>query len=173
MTGTRVLLATALLCLGIAAATPALGGDEAIRPLSSFPRERIAIETRSARRHVFEAWRADTDATRAQGMMFVKEMRPDQAMIFIYSPAQYVAMWMKNTLIPLDMLFVDPAGCVVTIHARAQPGSLETIEGDGPIALVVELAGGSAARLGIGLGDRVTRPEIGWPRNGRACSAPH
>ena len=169
----RPLLAAALLWLGLGSGTPALGASEAIRPLSSFPRERIAIETRSARRHVFEAWRADTDATRAQGLMFVKSLRPDQAMFFVYDPGQYVAMWMKNTLIPLDMLFVDPAGCIVAVHERAQPGSLETIEADGPVALVVELAGGTAASLGVSLGDRVTRPEIGWPRDPRPCSAPH
>ena len=169
----RPLLAAALLCLGLVSSVSTLSADEAIRPLSSFPRERIAIETRSARRHVFDAWRADTDATRAQGLMYVKSLPPGQAMIFVYSPAQYVAMWMKNTLIPLDMLFVDPAGCIVTVHERAQPGSLDTIEGDGPIVLVVELAGGSAANLGIGLGDRVTRPEIGWPRDPRPCGVLH
>jgi hypothetical protein len=169
----RPFLVAALLCLGLASSASALGADEAIRPLSSFPRERIAIETRSARRHVFDAWRADTDATRAQGLMFVPSLRPDQAMFFVYGPGQYVAMWMKNTLIPLDMLFVDPAGCIVTVHERTQPGSLETITGEGPIALVIELAGGTAASLGVGLGDRVTRPEIGWPRNPRPCSAPH
>jgi len=167
----RGLLAAALFCLAAAAAAPAVGEDAAIRPLSSFPRERITIETRSARRHVFEAWRADTDATRAQGLMFVKSLRPDQAMIFVYSPAQYAAMWMKNTLIPLDMLFVDTAGCVITVHQRARPGSLDTIKADDPVALVVELAGGTAANLGIGRGDRVTRPDVGWPRDARPCTA--
>jgi uncharacterized membrane protein (UPF0127 family) len=168
----RSLLAAALLYLGLAAATPAAGEDAAIRPLSSFPRERIVIETRSARRHVFEAWRADTDETRAQGLMFVKSLRPDQAMIFVYSPAQYAAMWMKNTLIPLDMLFVDGGGCVITVHKLARPGSLDDIRADGPVSLVVELAGGTVSNLGIGRGDRVTRPEIGWPRDPTPCSAP-
>jgi hypothetical protein len=172
MSRAQRLLAAALLCLGLAAVAPAVGQDTAIRPLSSFPRERIVIETRSARRHVFDAWRADTDATRAQGLMFVKSLRPDQAMIFIYSPAQYVAMWMKNTFIPLDMLFADTAGCVITVRERTQPGSLETIGADGPVSLVVELAGGTAAALGIGRGDRVTRPDVGWPRDARPCTAP-
>jgi uncharacterized membrane protein (UPF0127 family) len=172
MSRARSLLAAALLCAGLAAAVPAVGEDDAILPLSSFPRERITIETRSARRHVFDAWRADTDATRAQGLMFVKSLRPDQAMIFIYSPAQYVAMWMKNTLIPLDMLFVDTAGCVITVHERARPGSLDTIKAVDPVALVVELAGGTASNLGIGRGDRVARPDFDWPRDTRPCTAP-
>jgi len=141
-------------------------------PLSAFPRERIAVETRSARRHVFEAWRADTPETRAQGLMFVKQMRADQAMIFVYEPAQQVGMWMKNTLIPLDMLFVDDGGCVVKVHERARPGDLDTIVAEVPVVLVVELAGGTAAALGIARGDRVVRPDAGWPRAPRPCFSP-
>jgi len=141
-------------------------------PLSAFPRERIAIETRSARRHVFEAWRADTPETRAQGLMFVTGLRAEQAMIFIYEPAQHVGMWMKNTLIPLDMLFVDEGGCVVKVHAHARPGDLDTIEAGVPVVLVVELAGGTTATLGIAKGDRVARPDAGWPREPRACTPP-
>ena len=139
-------------------------------PLSAFPRERIAVETRSARRHEFEAWRADTPDTRAQGLMFVKSLRPDQAMIFIYEPAQHVGMWMKNTLIPLDMLFVDTGGCVVKVHERARPGDLSTIEAGTPVVLVVELAGGTAATLGLAKGDRVVRPDAGWPRTPQPCT---
>jgi len=163
----------AAVLLGLAAATPARAQDrEALLPLSAFPRERIAVETRSARRHVFEAWRADTDRKLAQGLMFVKSLRPEQAMIFVYTPPQRVAMWMKNTLIPLDMLFVDDGGCVVKVHPRARPGDLDTIAADVPVVLVVELAGGTAATLGLGQGDRVVRPDAGWPREPRPCTAP-
>ena len=154
-----------------AGASPA-AGPEGVRPLSSFPRERIAVETRSARRHLFEAWRADTPGTRAQGLMFVKELRPDQAMIFTYAPPQPAGMWMKNTLIPLDMLFVDEAGCVVKVHERARPGSLDTIAADTPVVLVVELAGGTARTLGIGRGDRVVRVDANWPSDPGPCTAP-
>jgi hypothetical protein len=132
-------------------------------PLSSFPREPVAVETRSARRHVFEAWRAETPGQREQGLMFVKSMGDDQAMIFVYDPVQYVAMWMKNTLLPLDMLFVDDHGCVVTVKEHAKPGSLATIESKAPVALVVELNGGTVASRGIRVGDRVVRPAANWP----------
>jgi hypothetical protein len=157
----------------LAAATFTLhpANADAIRPLASFPRERIAIETRSARRHVFEAWRADTPGARAQGLMYVRELRPDRAMIFVYTPPQPVAMWMMNTLIPLDMLFVDDGGCVVMVHERAEPGSLDRIGADVPVSLVVELAGGAAQALGIASGDRVLRPDAGWPRTPGPCSA--
>jgi hypothetical protein len=158
-----------LLLAGFAAA--AAGARDALLPLSMFPRERVAVETRSARRHLFEAWRAETPETRAQGLMFVKDLRPDQAMIFTYAPAQRAGMWMKNTLIPLDMLFVDESGCVVKVHERARPGSLETIAADTPVVLVVELAGGTAQTLGIGPGDRVVRVDTGWPRDQQPCRA--
>ena len=144
-------------------------------PLSAFPRERIAVETRaSIRRHLFEAWRADSPRTREQGFMFVedREVRPDQAMIFVYETPQYVAMWMKNTLLPLDMLFVDEHGCVVTIRQNAKPGSLAQIESRVPVVLVVELKAGTVAAQGMAVGDRVVRLDAGWPTDDVACTAP-
>lgn len=162
------MLLAAVLPQGIAPAAAA--GDAAI-PLSAFPREAIVIETRSARRHMFEAWRADTPATLAQGLMFVRDIRPDQAMIFVYRPPQRAAMWMKNTLLPLDMLFVDAAGCVAKAVRDAQPGSLATISAeDSQIVLVVELKGGTTKALGIEVGDRVQRPDADWPDRGLPCT---
>lgn len=166
----RLLALASLAALALLSVARADARDDAIRPLTSFPKERIAVETRSARRHLFDAWRADTPATRAQGLMFVREMRADQAMIFVYPSPQLVAMWMKNTLIPLDMLFVDDGGCVVTLRERAEPGSLDSIQADAPVVLVVELAGGTAGTLGIAVGDRVLRPDAGWPRVARPCT---
>jgi len=148
----------------------ALEPGNTVLPLSAFPREPIVIETRSARRHSFDAWRADTPATREQGLMFVRDMRPDQAMFFVYEPPQHVAMWMKNTLLPLDMLFVDEAGCVAKTVRDARPGSLDTISADGQIALVVELKGGTSKALGIEAGDRVQRPDANWPDRGLPCT---
>jgi len=171
MTGTRSfilsMLLAALLPQGVA---PAAAAADAVIPLSAYPREALVIETRSARRHSFEAWRADTPATREQGLMFVRDIRPDQAMFFVYDPPQHVAMWMKNTLLPLDMLFVDEAGCVAKIVRDARPGSLDTISADGQIALVVELKGGSTKALGIEAGDRIQRPDANWPDRGLPCT---
>jgi len=171
MTTTRsfmiAMLLAALLPQGV---VPAAAAGDAVIPLSAFPREAIVIETRSARRHSFEAWRADTPATREQGLMFVRDMRPDQAMFFVYEPPQHVAMWMKNTLLPLDMLFVDEAGCVAKTVRDARPGSLDTISADGQIALVVELKGGTTKALGIEAGDRVQRPDANWPDRGLPCT---
>jgi uncharacterized protein len=144
--------------------------EDQLLPLSAFPREPIVIETRSARRHELVAWRADTPQAREQGLMFVTEMRADQAMIFIYDPPLYVSMWMKNTLLPLDMLFVDRYGCVVKVKHDARPKSLATISAGGPVALVVELKGGVATTLGVDSGDRVLRPQAGWPADPRPCT---
>jgi uncharacterized protein len=92
-------------------------------------------------------------------------------MIFVYDPPQHVAMWMKNTLLPLDMLFVDAAGCVAKTVRDARPGSLDTISAAGwQIALVVELKGGTTKALGIEPGDRVQRPQANWPDRGLPCT---
>jgi uncharacterized membrane protein (UPF0127 family) len=142
-------------------------------PLSAYPQETIAIEAPgSFRRHLFEAWRADDYRTRAQGFMFVEDaaVRPDQAMIFVYDPPQVVAMWMKNTQMPLDMLFVDARGCIVRIHQHARPGSLVEIGSGVAVALVVELKSGTAARLGLKTGQRVVRPALNWPPGPAVCT---
>jgi hypothetical protein len=171
VTPSRAIAVAALAVAALLTSAGVQSREDAVRPLSSFPRERIVIETRGARRHVLEAWRADTYAARAQGLMFVRELRADQAMTFVYSAPQLVAMWMKNTLIPLDMLFVDDSGCVVMVHAGAVPGSLDPIQAEVPVVLVVELAGGTAKSLGISRGARVLRPDAGWPREPGACTA--
>jgi uncharacterized membrane protein (UPF0127 family) len=166
-----LLLAAASAWFVIAASA---GTDPSSRvPLADFPRERIAVETNSIRRHLFEAWRAESPATREQGLMFVedREMRADQAMIFVYGSPQRVTMWMKNTLLPLDMLFVDARGCVVTIMERARPGSLATIDSRVPVVLVVELKAGMVEQLSIKAGDRVVRIDAGWPRTSQGCAA--
>jgi uncharacterized membrane protein (UPF0127 family) len=157
-------------CLLAAPAPAEVRSDELI-PLSAFPREPIVIETRSARRHELDAWRADTPQTREQGLMFVREMRAGQSMIFVYDPPLYVSMWMKNTLLPLDMLFVDKYGCVVKVKHDARPESLAIISADGPVALVVELKAGVATTLSVDTGDRVLRPEARWPAEQRSCAS--
>ena len=170
----RCLRVASLTLLGLAGFALNAASDESkgAVPLSAFPREQIAIETHSARRHLFEAWRAESFAARAQGLMFVKdsEMKPDQAMIFVYDPPEQVAMWMKNTLLPLDMLFVDKRGCIVSLHEHAHPGSLATIESGSPVMLVVELKDGTIQARGIVRGDRVLRLDVGWPAISQSCT---
>lgn len=165
-------LAASLLAAACLVAVPSgadVDRDDAM-PLAQFPREPVVIESRSARRHEFDAWRADTPRTREQGLMFVREIGADQAMIFVYDPPARVSMWMKNTLLALDMLFVGDDGCVVNVKHDAQPGSLAVIPAGAPVVLVVELRGGTAQALGIGVGDRVVRPQAGWPAAQSSCT---
>ncbi|MFO1394379.1 MAG: DUF192 domain-containing protein [Steroidobacteraceae bacterium] len=160
----------AVLLLACAARAPAdVTRDDAL-PLDAFPREPLVVETRSARRVEFDAWRADTPETREQGLMFVTRLDPSRAMFFVYDPPARVSMWMKNTLIPLDMLFVDAGGCVVMVKRDALPQSLALISAPVAVSLVVELAGGTASRLGISAGDRVARPAMPWPDPARRCN---
>lgn len=140
-----------------------VAGDASRSALEALPRERIVLETRATGRHEFHAWRADTNETRARGLMYVAALADDDAMIFVYDTPEILRMWMKNTYLPLDMLFADERGCIVSIAERAKPLSLASIESGSPAVLVVELNGGTAAARGAKTGDRVLRPEVGWP----------
>jgi uncharacterized membrane protein (UPF0127 family) len=174
MTGRHVLRLLPALCAALLPLFAQAGAPAGTVPLSAFPRELIAVETRaSIRRHLFEAWRAENVRTQSQGFMFVEDaaVRPDQAMIFVYDPPQYVSMWMKNTLMSLDMLFVDERGCIVRIKENAKPGSLATIASGVPIVLVVELKAGTVASQSIAVGDRVLRLDTAWPAGNAACTA--
>ena len=93
--------------------------------------------------------------------MFRRTMAPDAGMLFDYKTPIVATMWMRNTLIPLDMLFVDAQGRIVNIHERAVPQSLDVIAAAAPVRAVIELNGGTAARLGIVPGDRVQHPIFG------------
>jgi len=86
---------------------------------------------------------------RARGLMFRESLPQRSGMLFIFDPPQPVAFWMKNTLIPLDIIFVDRAGMVTGIHPNAQPGDLTPIEGGDSVFAVLEINAGLAARYQI------------------------
>jgi len=129
-----------------------------------FPRSTLQIATPDARLHRFNIWVADDEARRARGLMFVKHLAAQDGMLFVYPQAQPVAMWMKNTFVPLDMLFVAPDGKVITVVANTEPHSLKTIESGGTVLGVVELAAGTAARLKIAPGAQVMHAAFGTAR---------
>ena len=110
---------------------------------------------------------ADTPETRAQGLMNRPRMARGAGMLFIYEYPQRVAFWMKNTLIPLDMIFVGPDGVVRGVHANAVPGDETAIPGGSGILAVLEINGGLAAALGIAPGAQMRHPAFGldaaWP----------
>jgi uncharacterized protein len=90
-----------------------------------------------------------------KGLMFRHKVRENTGMLFVYSEPQVVRMWMKNTLVPLDMLFIDERGVIVTIAQNARPRSLETISSDQPVIAVLELTGGITKLHKIAVGDTV------------------
>ncbi|MBL8700638.1 MAG: DUF192 domain-containing protein [Alphaproteobacteria bacterium] len=127
----------------------------------SFPRGDLVIETAAGAKHKFTAEVADTDERRAYGLMNRDSMPADHGMIFDFKADRGVAMWMRNTRIPLDMLFIDRQGRVVNIRERAVPFDESTIASEGPVRSVLELNGGTVARLGIKPGDRIRHPIFG------------
>ena len=98
---------------------------------------------------------ADTPEARSRGLMFRESLADDRGMLFLYPAPREVSMWMKNTLIPLDMLFVGSDGRIVRVARNAQPHSLTTISSGGPVIAVLEIGGGRSAELDVRTGDRL------------------
>jgi uncharacterized protein len=111
--------------------------------------------------HSFNVEVATTNQERAIGLMFRRSLPADAGMLFLYDRAQPAAMWMKNTLIPLDMVFIGTDGKVHRIEQNTEPFSMELISSDGPVVGVLELNGGAAAKIGLKRGDTVVYPGLG------------
>lgn len=110
---------------------------------------------------------ADDTAERAQGLMFRESLDPGAGMLFVYDAPRRVSFWMKNTLIPLDMVFADEVGRVTAVHSMAQPLDETPIDGGEGVQFVLEINGGLADRLGIAPGAELRHPSIRpgavWP----------
>jgi uncharacterized membrane protein (UPF0127 family) len=119
-----------------------------------FGRASLIIET-SKGSHWFDVEVAESDAQRARGLMFRNEMAPDAGMIFLYRRDRILAMWMANTYLPLDMLFIAADGQIVHIAENTIPLSRATISSRRRARAVLELNAGTASRLDISVGDRV------------------
>jgi uncharacterized protein len=148
------------LLLLVLALLPLAFGDVAWAQMQQFPMSELTIVT-AAGPHKFAIEVATTPAQMEQGLMFRRSLAPDAGMLFDYKTPSMAMMWMKNTLIPLDMLFVDTQGRIINIHERAVPGSLDTISTAAPARAVIELNAGTAARLGIKPGDKILYPIFG------------
>jgi uncharacterized membrane protein (UPF0127 family) len=96
------------------------------------------------------------NSSRAKGLMNRKSLGPKEGMLFVYERQQPLYFWMKNTLVPLDMLFIDQNGVIVDIHQNAEPLSLKTITSSAPALAAIEILGGQAQKLGIARGDRIS-----------------
>ncbi|MGH6619134.1 MAG: DUF192 domain-containing protein [Alphaproteobacteria bacterium] len=120
-------------------------------------KEPLKVETAAGPRD-FVVEVAATSEDQATGLMYRREMAADAGMLFVYPAGSRVTMWMKNTLIPLDMVFIGPAGRITHIVERTVPMSNELIGSNGPVRAVLELNAGTASRLGIKVGDQVRHP---------------
>jgi uncharacterized protein len=134
---------------GVAVAQP-----QRVEQRITFPTSELTIES-GGKRHKFNVELADNDERRTLGLMYRTTMAPDAGMLFDFKLDRPVTMWMRNTRIPLDMLFITREGKVLNIAQRTVPFTEHSIPSDGPVRAVLELNGGTAERLGIKAGDRV------------------
>jgi uncharacterized membrane protein (UPF0127 family) len=148
----RVLLGASLSLAAVAACAQ----DADIK----FQKSSLVIVT--ANREIkFDVDMATTDAERQHGLMFRKQLGAYEGMLFDFFQEMPVSFWMKNTLIPLDMVFIAGDGTIKHVHANALPMSTDTIPSRFPVRAVLEINGGSAALLGIKPGDKVKHAIFG------------
>ena len=114
----------------------------------------------------------DTPQTRGRGLMFVEDMPRMTGMLFVYDREQPVSFWMKNTLIPLDMIFANGKGVVEKVHSNAVPEDTTAIPGGNNIQYVLEINGGLADQLGIGAGSEMRHPSITGDNVAWSCDGP-
>lgn len=141
---------------------PALGcGLSAGAPLTAeqpaFPVTPLTIET-SRSRFEFMVEMAETPSTWRQGLQRRRQLAANGGMLFNFHQPRVTSMWMKDTLVSLDMIFIDERGAVVNVAKNTVPLSTATISSNGPVLAVLEVNAGTAARLGIQPGDRVVHP---------------
>lgn len=152
----RAFLALAILVsLGAAAPTAATAQG---RP--DFERSTVTIVGKGGT-HVFKVEIARTPRELAYGLMFLRKLPVDQGMLLVYDPPEPASIWMKNTFIPLDIVYISPNGRIESIHYGAKPQSLEAMTSKGTVGAVLELNAGVVRILGIGPGDLVRHKIFG------------
>ena len=126
--------------------------------LSALEKNQLTIINKHNLTHGFVVEVARTNEEKKRGLMFRKTLDANSGMLFLYQREALQLMWMKNTLIPLDILFIDKTGIITRIVERAVPHSLATISSRGKVLAVLELKGGLTSRLDIKRGDKVNHP---------------
>jgi hypothetical protein len=123
--------------------------------------KQVTIVSRDGKEHVFHVELALTPQQQAHGLMGRTQMAEDAGMLFVFPAEGERSFWMKNTLIPLDMLFIKKDGTIMRAHDAAKPNDLTSIKSNGPALAVLEINGGVAKKLGIMDGDSVRHPFFG------------
>jgi hypothetical protein len=129
-----------------------------------FGRSVLAIETGDGKQHKFRVEIAQTSRQQMRGLMFRRQLAADAGMLFFYGGSQIITMWMKNTYIPLDMIFIRGDGVIMEIAERTIPGSLAIISSGAEVSAVLELNGGTVSRLGIVKGNTIRHAYFGNAR---------
>jgi len=142
--------------LGLASSSSPAIGQVQLQPQAQ-PLEPLTVVTASGR-HVFQVEVMRTPEQRARGLMFRRFMPADRGMLFDFEQTAPVSMWMQNTYIPLDMVFIRADGTVARIAEQTEPLSTRTIPSGEPVLSVLEVNGGVAARIGLKPGDRIEHP---------------
>lgn len=163
--------AVALAALVIAALMPLsrpVGAQTPPRPAAvDCAPDRLSIAT-AAGPQSFRVELADTPHSRATGLMGRRDLAPDAGMLFLYEMPRGALFWMKDTPLPLDMIFADSRGVITHIHENARPFDETPIDGGDAVLAVLELNGGTAARLGLAVGQAMAHPALpqdaaAWP----------
>ena len=152
--------ACALFAGALGAGGAAVAQDAAPEPLSAFPQSLLSIRTTAGKVINFKIWQADNPRREEQGLMFVRDMDEHAGMLFVFPGNRRPAMWMKNTYIPLDLLFISEHGSIEFIASNATPLSLDVIHSPKAALAVLELKGGACGRLGIKVGDTVAHSSL-------------
>jgi len=148
--GLAASIAAFVLALSPVAVSAAVAAD------SVRPAERLPLVIRGKGKvHHFRVELADTPGEQARGLMYRTGLEPDGGMIFPFPFPRNATLWMKNTVIPLDIIFIGPDRRILNIAADTVPYSLDSVISEGTAGAVLELNGGRAAQLGITAGDRV------------------
>jgi len=142
-----------LLALLAAAAACSTASSDARNPQG--PTEALDVVSHDGKVHHFKVEVVDNDQTRELGLMFRMSLAPDAGMLFDFKAPQDVSFWMKNTYIPLDILFIGRDGHILNIARQARPKDESNLPSAGPALGVLEIAGGRAAQLDIEPGDLV------------------
>ncbi len=131
-----------------------------LEDLAAFPSGKLTIADGRKVKHTLTVWLADTPQRQSQGLMFVRSLPATRGMLFVHEQPRAISMWMKNTYIPLDMVFIDAEGRIQQIVEQTTPHSLDLIRSDAPARAVLEIAGGEAKRLGLHPGQQVDHPAL-------------
>jgi uncharacterized membrane protein (UPF0127 family) len=150
--GLTACLAALALCACAPAAPEPAAAPESVAVAETLERLEVLTDKGPVR---FRVAIADTEEERNRGLMFRSVLDEDEGMLFDFQSPRPVAFWMKNTLIPLDMIFIGADGKIVNIAENTRPYSLDPVPSEGPVLAVLEIGGGLSADLGIEPGDRV------------------